>query len=91
MKTFTVEVTQVVQAYTLHPVTEESTFEELRLTDVERDAIALDLENELGIRVCDKTARGWQSVGDILRTTREKYNHIVGNIKARDRMREAMA
>lgn len=67
MKTFTVEVTQVVQAYTMHTATEDATFEELGLTDVERDAIALDLENELGIRVCDTVARGWQSVGDVVR------------------------
>jgi len=80
MKTFTVELTQVVQAYALQPVTEESTFEELRLTDVERDAIALDIENELGIRVCDKTARSWQSVGDVVRT-----------VAARGVVREAMA
>ncbi|GEM_PF-2876026 len=81
MKTFTVEVAQVVQAYTVAPVTEESTFDELGLGDVERDGIALDLENLLGVHVCDKTARAWQSVGDVVRAVE----------KARDRMREAMA
>ncbi len=81
MKTFTVEVTQVVQPYTLHPVTVESTFEELNLGDVERDAIALDIENHLGIHVCDVTARAWMSVGDVVRTVQ----------RARQAVREAMA
>lgn len=80
MKTFTVEVTQVVQAYTVAPVTEESTFDELSIGDVERDAIALDLENLLGVHVCDATARGWQSVGDVVRT-----------VAARESFRGAMA
>ncbi len=80
MKTFTVEVTQVVQAYTVAPVTEESTFDELGIGDVERDAIALDLENLLGVHVCDKTARSWLSVGDVVRT-----------VAAREGIRGAMA
>lgn len=80
MKTFTVEVAQVVQAYTVAPVTEESTFDELGLGDVERDAISLDLENLLGVHVCDKTARSWQSVGDVVRT-----------VAARESIRGAMA
>jgi len=80
MKTFTVEVTQVVQAYAVAPVTEESTFDELGLGDVERDGIALDLENLMGVHVCDKIARGWQSVGDVVRS-----------VAARESIREAMA
>lgn len=81
MKTFTVEVTQVVQAYTVTPITDDATFDDLGLGDVERDGIALDLENLMGVHVCDKTARAWQSVGDVVRAVE----------KVRDRTREAMA
>ncbi|WP_324695426.1 hypothetical protein [Novosphingobium sp. RL4] len=76
MKTLTTQVTQIVQPYTLHPVTDDSTFEELHLTDVERDSIALDIENTLGIHVCDKTARGWQSVGDVVRAMNARMGEV---------------
>lgn len=73
-------IISLIKSYTVEPVTEESSFDELGLGDVERDAIALDLENLLGVHVCDKTARAWQSVGDVVRT-----------VAARESIREAMA
>lgn len=73
-------IISLIQPYTVTPVTDDATFDELGLGDVERDAIALDLENLLGVHVCDKTARAWQSVGDVVRT-----------VAARESIREAMA
>lgn len=75
----TTEILEVIELTAVQPVTEDSTFEELNLGDVERDAIALDIENHLGIHVCDKDARAWMSVGDVLRCV------------ARQDLREAMA
>lgn len=73
-------IISLIQPYTVTPVTDDATFDELGLGDVERDAIALDLENLMGVHVCDKTARAWQSVGDVVRT-----------VAARESIREAMA
>lgn len=77
----TTEIMEVIELTAVQPVTVESTFEELDLGDVERDAIALDIENHLGIHVCDVTARAWMSVGDVVRTVE----------KVRQAVREAMA
>lgn len=73
-------IISLIQPYTVTPVTDDATFDELGLGDVERDGIALDLENLMGVHVCDKTARAWQSVGDVVRA-----------VAARESIRGAMA
>jgi hypothetical protein len=84
MKTFTVEVTQVVQAKAV----------------LERALVGSPKYLRARVNTAISMLGAYQAPDDLAAAaqlehsgliSREKYNHIVENIRARERMREAMA